>query len=298
MKHQSSQPDQILKGIAIAVAGFFLVTVMGVLSKMLTGLHSPIEIAFYRNALAVVVCAVFIITQKRYDLLRTKRPAMLALRGLIGISGLIVVLSAVQALPMSTATSLFFAATLMIPVFATILLKERVGWHRWGAVIIGMIGVVIVAQPSAAVTMTGVGLGLLAAFFIACAHIILRVLRDENSVTVSLSYFVFGFVFTAPFMPFIATMPTLESALILFGIGVTGGLFQLMLTLALKYAPASVINPFNYTGLVWAVLFDMTIFSLMPATTTIVGAVIIIGANVYITWREARQRQREKLLQL
>jgi drug/metabolite transporter (DMT)-like permease len=290
--NSSDTKDNIIKGIAIITAGFFLVTLMGALSKMLTGIHHPIEIAFYRNLLAILFCIGFITTQKRYDLLQTKRPWFLLLRGMIGIIGLIACLSTMQALPVSTATVLFFASTLMVPIFATFILKEKVGIHRWAAVAIGMVGVIIVARPSPDITLYGVIIGLISACFIAFAHIILRFLRDENSLTVTMSYFVLGVILPAFFMPFIATMPTLKSALILLGIGITGGLFQYMLTVALKYAPASVINPFNYTGLLWATLFDITIFGNLPAPTTYIGAALIISANLYILYRE-RKKSKE-----
>lgn len=288
--------DNIWLGIGLVCAGFFLVTAMGALSKLLTDIHNPVEIAFYRNTFCLIVACAFIFKKKRYDLLRPKKPVFWVLRGLIGAAGLLACVSTLQALPMSTTTVLFFASTLMVPVFATFLLKEKVGIHRWSAVAIGMVGVVIVAQPSAEISLMGVGLGLLSAFFIACAHIILRFLRNENSLTVTMAYFIFGVIVPLPFMPFIGHMPTFESALILVGIGVTGGLFQYLLTLALKYAPASLLNPFNYTGLLWSTGFDLFIWHHVPGWPVFIGGAIIISANLYIVHREHQISRKRKAL--
>ena len=282
--------NQTIKAIAIICVGFFFVTVMSMLSKLLTGIHHPVEIAFYRNLLAVIACGIFIISQKRYDLIAINRPWALTLRGFIGAAGLVTCLTATQILPMATTTTLLFTSTLIVPIAATFLLKEHVGPHRWIAILIGMTGVIIVARPSIDVPVSGILWGLTGAIFIAAANILIRSLRNENSFTVTMSYFVGSVIFLAPIIPFVATMPTLNSALILTGIAITGGLFQYCFTIALKMAPASTLNPFNYTGLLWSLLFDITIFGLLPTWTTLTGATLIISASLYILWRERKNK--------
>ena len=274
-----------IKAIVYVCAAFLSFTTMSMLNKTLTGLHHPVEIMFYRNAFALVLAMLFILATQSFHYFRVKHPALIAMRIVFGTVSLTLTLAATQALPMSTATVLFFVSTLITPILAIVFLKETVGWRRWGAIAVGFAGVLIVAQPSPQVTMIGVIMALLAGFGHSIVHIMLRFLRGEDAFTVTLYFFIGGSLLAGLAMPWVASMPSYDSALALLGIGITGGLGQFLLTRGFALGEASVLSPFNYTGLLWSVLFDVTIFGLVPTRATLMGAALIIGANLYIAYR-------------
>ena len=283
------QPDRPLKGILFVCSAFFMFTCMSMLGKLLTGIHSPIEIGFYRNLSALIPCAIYIAITRKTNLLKTTKPATLLARTTIGSIGLLLTIAAVQELPIADATVLFFTSTLILPILAIVFLKETISIHRWSAIALGMIGVIIVAQPSGQMTLLGIALALAAAVTHASINALLRALRNENPFMITFYFFLSGVVISGIFMPFIARMPTPQSALIMLAIGATGSLGQYFITRAFAMAPASLLNPFAYTGLLWAVLFDITIFGIIPTWTTLLGAAIIISASLYIAYREHRK---------
>jgi drug/metabolite transporter (DMT)-like permease len=278
--------DQPLKGIALITTAFGLFVAMSMFNKLLTGLHHPAEILFYRNLTALIPCLIFIISTHQFHYFHTKHPISMAARVIIGTGGLICTLAATQALPMSTASTLFFVSTIITPILATFILKERPPLHRWVAVAISIIGVIIVAQPSPQVTLIGVALAIAAGTCHSIVHIILRFLKNESALTTTLYFFLGGVLTCGLAMPFIANTPTLYTAFILICIGITGGLGQYVLTRSFALAPASLLNPFAYTKILWSLMFDLTIFNLIPTWTTITGATLIITANLWVIYKE------------
>lgn len=254
----------------------------------MTGRYHVVEIVFYRNLIGAVPLLIYILVKRKYELFRTKQPVKLFLRVFIGTITLISVFAACQHLPMANATVLFFASTLIIPIAAHFFLKEKIGIHRWSAIALGFCGVLFIAQPSAEITLIGVVLALAAACGHAYVQIILRVLRNENTMMITFYFIAGGVVMTAPFMPFIGHIPNAYDAILFLAIGVAGALGQYFMTWAFKNAPASVLSPFNYTGLIWAVLFDIWIWDFVPDWHIYAGAAMIIAAKLYIIYRERK----------
>jgi len=257
--HTSSPPkDRIFVGIACVCVAFFMFTAMQAVSKTMMDRHHVVEFVFWRNLLAVVV----------------------------GTFGMIATIAAVEHLPMANATVLFFTATLITPVAAHFVLKEHIGIHRWIAVAVGLCGVLLIAQPSIEFAVLGVVFGLIAASAHSFVHITLRYMRSENPITVIYYFFAGGAVIAGLFLPFVGHMPAMADIPWFLLIGLTGGLGQYFLTVGFRSAPASVLNPFNYTGLIWATGFDIVLFHYLPSWHVYAGAGIIFAAYLYILYRE------------
>lgn len=285
-RQHSVHRDHVIKGIMYVCIAFFLFTVMQLLAKLLTGKYHVIEIAFYRNLVATIPMTLYILKTRRYRLLMSDMPIALTFRVLIGTVGLILTFGAVQYLPLSNATVIFFTGTLLTPVMSFIFLKEHVGWHRWAAVLVGMTGVVLVARPSIELTMIGVVIALAAAFTHSCVQVVLRYMKQESAFTVTY-YFVFGgTVLPGLLMPWFYNPLTPESMLILIGIGIAGGFAQYCLTKAFQRAPASLLSPFGYTALLWTTVFDIVIWHYIPGWPVFLGGGIIILSKLYIIRRE------------
>lgn len=292
MSPQNKSNDKILLGIASICAAFFLFTLMQVFSKLLVGRHNVIEIVFYRNLIASIPFLIYILVQKRHDLLRVQKPIALTARVIIGNIAMVFTFAAIHELPMANATVLFFASTLIVPVAAHFFLKEYIGIHRWLAIAIGMAGVIFIAQPSAQMTMIGVVLALGAACGNAFIQIILRHLKAEHTITITLYFLAGGALMNTLFMPWFANTPNMSDIGFFLLIGLSGGLGQYCLTLAFKNAPASLLSPFNYTGLIWASGFDIFIFGIIPTWHVYAGAAIIISSYLYILHRERKKKSQ------
>lgn len=286
--------DNVFLGIAYACIAFALFAVMQASAKILSDTHNVIEISFYRSLISLVPMLIYIMATRQFKIFETKMPVTLSLRVLLGTFGLIVTFGAVKYLPMADATVLFFGSTILTPIIAIFLLNERIGIHRWSAVILGMVGVIMIAGPSGQISAIGVALALTAAVSHAFIHNLLRRLKSESHLTITFYFFLGGTIIPGMFLPFIASTYTPDEILLLLAVGTSGGIAQLFLTKAFQKAPASTIAPFNYTGLLWATGFDIVIWNYVPGWPVFAGGTIIILSKLYILHRES---VREKAAQ-
>ena len=184
------------------------------------------------------------------------------------------------------------AVPLIVTIFAVLFLSERVGIRRWLAVSVGFLGVVIAVNPTGNFEATAL-LAVAATGCWASTILFMRKLgTTESPIAVAFYFMMICTLITAIFQPWVWQTPTPRVLFILVGVGVTGALGQMLMSAALKHAQASVVSPFNYTGIIWAIGFDLTIWNVTPAWTTLVGAGIITATGVYIFRREAIVRQR------
>jgi len=276
-----------------ALGSFFLFTLMNVLAKLLAEKHSVIEIAFYRNVVALLPFMVMVFVLGRRDILVLRaKPFLVILRATLGAVSLMITFAAFAMMPMADTTVLLFASSLFIPVLGLLILKESVGPWRWGAVIIGFIGVAIMAQPSGNVPTLGIALALGAAFMHAGLQIILRYLGGyERPETITFYFFLIGTVVAALPMPWVGRMPATNELPLLLGIGLAGAGAQWTLSIAFRNAQAAIVTVFNYSSIVWATLFGWLIWSEWPTSLVMLGAGIVITSNGVMIWRESRIRR-------
>jgi drug/metabolite transporter (DMT)-like permease len=285
--------DEIMKGIASAVLAFFFLTVMNVFVKLLAETHHIAEIAFYRNAIPIAFVLAYALFRKKPDIFKTRKPRAMLLRVVIGTTGLYLTFGAVKLLPLADATVLFFVATLIAPVLSVFILKEYIGPHRWMAIAIGFTGVLLIAQPHGNFQLLGTLVALGAALCHAIVQVMLRHLKTESSITVAFYFMLGGMLVSACFLPFVAKSATPLEMLYFLGLGLSGGAGQYFITSSFRLAPASVIVPFNYTGLIWATGFDILIWHYVPGWPVFAGASIIIVSKLYFIYRERLQEKRK-----
>jgi drug/metabolite transporter (DMT)-like permease len=283
-------------GMIAAIGAFFMFAVMNVFAKKLSAHHHVIEIAFYRNLIASLPMLFMIYGMGRKDILTIRsKPKTIIIRSVIGTLSLIATFGAFSLLPMADATAFLFTASLIIPVFGYIFLKERVGPYRWGAVLIGFAGVLVMLKPTGDVNFTGVIVALSAALMHATLQTILRSLGKTESPESVTFHFVFIGTFIALIpLPFVFTMPTWNEAPLLLGVGLSGVVAQMLLSIAYKNAQASIVTVFNYSGIIWATLFGWLFWNEFPTATILAGGLIVITSNVFIVYREQRLAQEAK----
>lgn len=257
------------------------------------------EIVFFRNVFAFVPLALYIWRTAGFGVLKTRRPFGHLSRSAVGLVGMVCGFSAVQRLPLSEATALQFASPLFMTALSALLLHEAVGRHRWGAVIVGFVGVMIMARPlPGQMNLVGATFGLLSALGAAGAMVAIRQISDtERGPTI-----VFYFTLAGTVLGFVAssllgwTVPDVQTLGLLVLTGVVGGVAQMLLTEALRAAPIGVVAPFDYTQLVWAALLGLVIWGEVPHPATLVGAAIVAASGVYILHRELRSRRNAAAL--
>jgi drug/metabolite transporter (DMT)-like permease len=275
------------------VGAHLMFSVMVLLAKLLSSNHSVIEIAFYRNLIASLpfFFVIFALGRRQILSLNTK-PLLVVGRAVLGTVSLITTFFAYSLMPLADTTALLFASSLFIPILAVIVLKESVGPYRWFAVASGFAGVMIMARPTGDVYGLGIAVALSAALLHAILQIVLRYLgKYESPETISFYFFLIGTIITAAAMPFVAVTPTVNEIPLFLGVGFSGAAAQWLLSIAYRNAPAAVVSVFNYTSIVWATLFGWMIWNEWPLPAVMIGATIVIVANMLIIWRENRLRK-------
>jgi drug/metabolite transporter (DMT)-like permease len=291
-----NSPDRRLLAIALRLFAAVALTVMFAIVKLVEARGVGLfESLFYRQALALPLVLGWIAAGPGFGAVRTQRPAAHLIRAVLGMAGMALNFLTYLLLPLAEATVILFT----VPIFATILsalvLKEPVGGHRWGAVLLGFAGVAIVVGPGgASLPAVGVAVGLCAATVVSGVSITLRQIgRTESAATTVFWFTVSSAAAMALLMPVFGRLHDGGTFLLLLGLGLTGGLAQMALTASLRLAPVSVVLPMDYSNLIWSALIGWLVFASLPAPSLWFGAPLIIASGLYIVYREHRLH-REK----
>jgi drug/metabolite transporter (DMT)-like permease len=251
------------------------------------------ETLFYRQIGSVVCAAIFVATGPGFGSLRTKRFGAHAIRMGIGVVAMLLNFLMVRVLPLAEATAIGFS----VPIFATLLaatvLREPTGRWRWGAVIAGFLGILVIVQPgSGHISAYGGFVAIGAALSTACATIAIRHLGATEAVATTV--FWFGLTSLVPLglaMPFVAHAHDATTFAAIAALSLAGGIAQLALTGSLRLAPVALVMPMDYSALLWASLLGWLVFRQLPSHWTWLGAPIVIAAGLVILWREQRLRK-------
>ncbi len=274
-------------------AGVAFLVLNDAIAKMLTDRYDPIQIIFVRNLIALPVIGGLILALWGRTGLHTGTLGVHALRGLLMVTAAYLYFRSLQVLPLAEATALVFSAPLFITALSVPLLGETVGWRRWGAVLLGFAGVLIIVQPGSAAfqpaSLFVLGTAILYAFFMISAR---WINRAEGLWTMMFFVMLFPLIYSAPFA--LARWVPLAAGDVPFflAIALCGSVGITLIGQAFRMAPAAVIAPFDYTALVWAALLGWLIWGDRLLGTTILGALVIIVSGIIIVLREARLGRR------
>lgn len=289
--------DRPMFALFLRLIATMLFSVMLLLVKLTgeRGIALP-ETLFWRQALPALAIFGWLAARGQMHRLRTKRPWIHARRALIGGTGMFLTLGVVRLLPLAEATVLGFTTPMFAVILSALVLREKVGPWRWTAVIMGLVGVLVIAGPdTGSLPLFGVAVGIGAAFMVALVTIQVRDLgRTEEPLTV-----VFYFsAFSAPVLGIgllsTGTDHDLTGWLMLGGIGLTGLFAQIAMTASLRYGSVASVIVVDYVQLAWATFWGWLVFSHLPPASTWIGAPIIIGASLLIAWREHVLGKRRK----
>ncbi|MEM8811760.1 MAG: DMT family transporter [Pseudomonadota bacterium] len=297
LAHSFARPivlSRPVKGILFKVASAFVFTVMVTLVKVLSERIPTGEILFARNFFALIPVFAMVAWRQEWHLaFKTNQPVAHLSRGILGVSSMFLWFGALAVLPLHDATAISYAAPLFTVALAAIVLGERVRIYRWSAVIVGFAGILLVLSPHLGTSDFDQGMGLAAlaclasAVLMALTMITIRKLTETERTTTIVVYFsVLSTILSLFTIPFGWVMPSAEDAVLLVIVGLCGGAGQILLTQAYRYAEASTIAPFDYTTMIWVLLFGFIIFADVPTFPVIVGSIIVMGAGLFVIYRE------------
>jgi drug/metabolite transporter (DMT)-like permease len=274
-----------LAGIALMLAGVCMFAFGDALGKVLVA-HYPVNELLLLRAAVPLAILLTLIWRRRATLPRIERPWLQLLRMVLSTAEVAAFFVAVVYLPLADVITYYLACPIFVTALSAIILREKVGWRRWSAVVVGFCGVLIALQPSAQTVSWPALIALAGSFSFAVLMIVTRSLRATPDIVLAATQFAGTFSVGLVLAPFAWRAPGLPDL----GLFVLAGCISIVALLctnrSLKLAPASVVVPYQYAMIVWAVMFGYVVFGDVPQVSTILGAAIIIAAGLYIFIRE------------
>ena len=280
------------RGIASMLLAVAIFSCMDGLIKWLSATYPTIEIVFFRSAFAFLPLLPALLRGGRAAL-RTRRPFVQAGRAAIGLVSMAAFFYCFRQMPLADVFGIAFSAPIFVTAFSVPLLGERVGIRRWSAVVVGFLGVLVMVRPDSGLFASASWIALFATVLYALGQIFVRDLTRTETTTCIVFYVTLTTTLvSATAMPFVWVMPGPGDAALLAAVGILGGLAQLAFTRAFRLAPAAVVSPFDYTGLLYAGVIGYSVWGDVPTLTFLVGAAIVMASGLYILHRETRLARR------
>lgn len=283
----------IARGILFMCLAVLMMPVMNATAKALTADY-PIAQVVWARFTGHLVCMTLVFWPKRgWRLFKSARPAIQFARSSIMFASNGAYIAALSTVALANASAIMFMAPILVTALSAPMLGEKVGIRRWGAVVVGFLGALIIIRPGmaqSAFATSGIGIGLLVFSMASFAiyQILTRQLSNRDSAETNIVYTaVVAAVVMSLIIPSIFVMPTRPLDWALFGvIGAIGGFTQYFVAKALEEAPASVVSPYLYGELLTSAIVGLAIFGDFPDAMTWVGASVVATSGIYIAYRE------------
>lgn len=281
----------VTRGILLMCLSTVAFAIMHASVRFVSADLPPFQIAFFRNLFGLAFLVPFLIGAG-FAQMRTKRLRMHALRGLINVCAMLMFFTSLSITPLATVTALSFTAPIFAAVLSFLFLGERFHLHRWIAIIVGFLGMLIILRPGFVEVEPGAMLAAGAAALWAIAMIIIKILsRTESSVAIVAWMGIFLCAFSIGPALWVWQTPTLWNLIWLAFIGLCGSIAQVTLSQSLKESDPTAVLPFDFLKLIWATILGAWFFGELPDVLTFVGAIVIFTSGLFIAFRERRQRK-------
>ena len=287
----SNQKHQPLKGIFLFITAIFLISIVDTICKFFTKDLHAIQIVWgYLIGINVTLWIFFFLKgEKLSKLVNSKRLVLQIIRPAFLICSISSLFIGLTYLPIAEATAIGFVAPLFITALSVPILKEKVGIHRWSAVVFGFLGVIIIVRPGTEFWHIASIMPLLGAFFFALFQIFTRLLSTtENTYTTLFYTGLGGLGWSSLMVPFVWSPMLRIHFFVFFSIGIMGAIAHLCMISAFDRAEASFLAPYNYTKLLWVAVLGYIIFDDIPSLEMWLGAFIIVSAGFYVFSREKK----------
>lgn len=277
-----------LKAAAIALSGFAVFASHDAVIKVLGGTYSPFQILFFSVLFSFPLVALMLIQDREPGNLRPTYPGWIAGRTAAAILAGFSAFYAFSVLPLAQVYAFIFAAPLLITVLSIPILGERVGIHRWAAVVLGLTGVLIVLRPGAEDLTLGHIAGLAAALGTAFVSVITRKIgQQERSVVLMLYPMMANLLLMGLMLPFVYVPMPIEDLGLQMIVSIGGFSGSLFIIAAYRAGDAAIVAPMQYSQIIWGTLAGLFFFAETPDRYTGIGAGIVIAAGLYVVIRES-----------
>src|SRR6204780_4417373 len=281
-----------LAGIGLMLVAVGMFAFGDTLGKFIVATYSVGQLLWLRACAALIVLSPTV-WRHRAEFTRLERPWLQLLRVMLSTLEVAAFFLATVYLPLADVITYYLACPIFVTALSAIVLRGRVGWRRWSAILIGFAGVLIALRPSAQTISWPALIALCGSLSFAVLMLITRSLRATPDIVLASTQFAGTFVLGALMSPFGWVTPGLASLGLFAAAGCISVSALVCVNRSLKLAPASVVVPYQYSMIVWAVMFGYVVFGDVPRAATIVGAAIIIGAGLYIFLRERKLGRSE-----
>jgi drug/metabolite transporter (DMT)-like permease len=290
----TSPPERraALAGIGLMIAGILLFATNDALGKWLVATYSVGQVLLIRSLAALGLLAPFI-WRDRASFAVAPRPGLQFVRAVLATAEVAAFYWAVSHLPLADVMAYYLAGPIFVTAIAGTVLGEPVGWRRWCAVAVGFAGVIVCLRPGTAALSWPALIALAGSFTFSLSMISTRALRGTSDTVLVTAQTVAALLFGALLAPAAWVSPSPRDAALLALLGIVAMMAHVCVNRSLILAPASVVVPYQYTTIIWAVLFGYLVFGDVPDAAMIAGAAIIIAAGLFIFVRERRLSRRE-----
>lgn len=282
-----THPKSNLRGALLALLSFAIFATHDVVVKFLGSQYSAIQIIFFSVLLGFPLVTIMLMNDRSDGHLRPVHPWWTAVRTVSTVITGVSAFYAFSTLPLAQTYAIIFAAPLLITLLAIPILGEKVGLRRGGAIVVGLIGVMIVLRPGTVPLNLGHAAALAAAVFSSLASVIVRKIgQDERSVVLLLYPMMANFIVLGCALPFVYKPMPIEHVGMLGVIASFGFVAMLLIISAYRRAEAVIVAPMQYSQMIWATIYGYLIFNENLDIYTVVGATVIIASGIYIVLRE------------
>jgi drug/metabolite transporter (DMT)-like permease len=290
---QTDERSARLYGVGLMLLGVFMFSFGDALGKYLVATYAVGQLLWLRACAALFVLSP-LIWRRRKEFVRMERLWLQLVRVVLSTLEVAAFFLATVYLPLADVTTYYLACPIFVTALSAIVLREQVGWRRWTAILLGFCGVLIALRPSAQTISWPAMIALGGSLSFSILMLITRSLRATPDIVMASSQFVGTFLLGALMSPFGWVTPSAGSLALFTAAGCISVSALFCVNRSLKLAPASVVVPYQYSMIVWAAMFGITVFGDVPKPATVIGAAIIIGAGLYIFLRE-RSLGREEI---
>jgi drug/metabolite transporter (DMT)-like permease len=281
-----------LAGIGLMLLGVMMFSLNDAMGKWLVATYTVGQVVLIRSAASLVMLTPLLMREGLARVLRPEQPWLQAGRVVAATAEVGIFYWVLSYLPLADTMTFLMASPIFVVVISAVVLRERVGPRRWLLVAIGFAGVVIALRPGAgSVSLPALG-ALVGALMFALMNVASRMLRGSSDVTLVFWQAAGALLLGAALVPFGWVEPSARDFALLALLGLVSSVAHMCVTRSLKLAPASLVAPYQYTFIAWAVLWGWLMFGEVPDVQTLIGATVIVATGLVLLWSEARPGRR------
>ncbi|SOH94464.1 Threonine/homoserine efflux transporter RhtA [Monaibacterium marinum] len=281
------------RAIGVMCLGILGLVMSDTAANELVDRYEALQIMFVRSCIALPLVMAIVVRAEGWGALRSKRPSIHLLRAILTLGATYTFFTSLRTLPLAGSTALALTAPLFVTALSVPLLGEKVGRLRWGALVVGFGGALVIVQPGADTLQPAALLALGTALCYALVMIAARWIHEGDSLRTVMFYLtLLPLVLSSWTLLLDWPVMTLADLTLFAAMAICGTFGITLITQAFRMAPAAIVAPFDYTALIWASFTGWLFFDELPMAATYFGAGIIVAAGLFVIWREAKLAQR------